>query len=430
MLSDNDSTSSAQFSSTLFVPQRVRELIPGGDLVPYFNNSSELFVTRNLQAGDTYTVTAPLFLAGDPGLGTLIEVCSTMDDSAYEKILQTYTVLPAHLEEIVYSMAREASSVAASPYDKALALRSWLSRSYRYTLDVQPQSPDMDFVTTFLLDTREGYCTYFASAMTVLCRMIGLPARYVEGYVAEPDANGQALVTGLSAHAWTEVYFKGFGWLTFDATPRHSSNGSQDNANAPTPTDTAPTPEPEPPESQPEGNEPTPEPEPPEKPDDTSENPDSLPPPPEPDTDTDAPDSSGSFPWFLLLLLLLLAALILRYRLTDPVVRDKRAKSESQRFDIWSGEIADLLCAENYSRRSGETPMAYGRRIDRASHFNVSLNPVGECISWIRYSRTEVSEAETAVLRDTAVLLKGDLSRPARLRYLLRRVFTNKRSQF
>lgn len=429
MLGDESSSTPSQFSSTLFVPQRVRTLLPGGDLVPYFNNSSEIFVTRNLQAGDTYTVTAPIFQAGDSGLGTLIEVCATMEDSAYDKIVQSYTTLPSHLEGIVYSMAREASSAAVSPYDKALALRSWLSRSFRYTLDVQPQSPDMDFVTTFLLDTKEGYCTYFASAMTVLCRMIGLPARYVEGYVAEPDANGQALVTGLSAHAWTEVYFKGFGWLTFDATPRHS--GSQDNSSSPSAPD--PTPEPEQPDPVPPENEPTPEPEEPENPDDSSDTPDSPAPSPDPEAESpppESPDSQGSFPWFLLLLLLLLAALVLRIRLTDPVVRDKRAKTESQRFDIWSGEIADLLYAENLSRCSGETPMAYGRRIDRTSHFNVSLNPVGECISWIRYSPAEVSEAETAVLRDTAVLLKGDISRPARLRYFLRRVFTNKRSQF
>lgn len=433
MLGDEENSSSNQFSSTLFVPQRVRNLIPGGDLVPYFNNSSEIFVTRNLQAGDTYTVTAPIFLAGDSGLGTLIEVCSTMEDSAYDKIAQTYTTLPAHLEEIVYSLAREAASGAASPYDKALALRSWLSRSYRYTLDVQPQSPDMDFVTTFLLDTKEGYCTYFASAMTILCRMIGLPARYVEGYVAEPDANGQAIVTGLSAHAWTEVYFKGFGWLTFDATPRHSSSGSQDPSSNPSSPDPSPSPEPEPPESQPQDNEPTPEPEEPENSENPSDSPDSPSPSPDPDMETDSPDSPdspGSFPWLLLLLLLLLAALIARIRLTDPVVRSRRAKSESQRFDIWSEEIADLLYAENLSRRSGETPMAYGRRIDRTSHFNVSLNPVGECISWIRYAPVEVSETETAVLRDTAVLLKGDLSRPARLRYILRRIFTTKRAQF
>ena len=432
MLSDAEESASAQFSSTLFVPQRVRSLIPGGDLVPYFNNSSELFVTRNLQAGDTYTVTAPLFLAGDSGLGTLIEVCSTMEDNAYEKIVQTYTTLPSHLEGMIYSLASEAASAAVSPYDKALALRSWLSRSFRYTLDVQPQSPDMDFVTSFLLDTKEGYCTYFASAMTILCRMVGLPARYVEGYVAEPDANGQALVTGLSAHAWTEVYFKGFGWLTFDATPRHSGDSGQNHSDGSSSPDSAPSPSPQPPESGPqEDNNPTPEPENPDNSENTSDSPS---PSPDPAASSEPPDSagssSGSFPLLLLILLLLLAALVLRFRLTDPAVRERHADNEAQRFDIWSEEIAELLYAENLSRRSGETPMAFGRRIDRSSHFNVSLNPVGECISWIRYSPNEAGETETGVLRDTAVLLKSDLSRPARLRYYLRRIFIKKRTQF
>lgn len=61
-----------------------------------------------------------------------------------------------------------------------------LQRYYRYTLtpDVPPDS--QDFVTYFLYVGKEGYCTYFASAMTVLCRMAGLPARYVEGFVAQP----------------------------------------------------------------------------------------------------------------------------------------------------------------------------------------------------------------------------------------------------
>ena len=162
-------------------------------MVPYFSNSSELFVTRNLQAGDVYSVQAPVFQAGDPGLGTLIEVCSTFEDPGYDRAVDTYTALPAHLEEPVYALAREVSSVAAAPYDKALAIQSWLSRSFRYTLDVEDQPADVDFVTRFLLDTREGYCTYFASAMVVLCRMAGLPARYVEGYLAEPDENGAAL---------------------------------------------------------------------------------------------------------------------------------------------------------------------------------------------------------------------------------------------
>ena len=211
-------------ASTLFTPQRVRELNPGGELVPYFSDASEIFITRNLQPGDSYAVSAPLFVAGDPGLGTLIEICSTMEDDAYDRIVETYTELPSHLESPVYELARNAASAGNSPYDQALALQAFLSRGFRYTLDVENQPEDVDFVTRFLLDTKEGYCTYFASAMTVLCRMVGLPARYVEGYMAEPDENGEAVVTGLSAHAWTEVYFKGFGWLTFDATPKTSGD--------------------------------------------------------------------------------------------------------------------------------------------------------------------------------------------------------------
>ena len=432
-------------ASTLFVPQRIRELTPGGELVPYFSDSSEVFVTRNLRAGDTYTVSAPLFLAGDSGLGTLIEVCSTLEDSNYDRIAETYTSLPEHLEESVYALAREAASVASAPYDRALALQSWLSRTYRYTLDVDPQPSNLDFVTRFLMDTKEGYCTYFASAMTVLCRMIGLPARYVEGYVAEPDENGEAIVTGLSAHAWTEVYFKGFGWLTFDATPRRGGSSRNDAGReqepAPSPTPT-PTPEPEPtpdgepapedgtadetPSPSPEpGEEPTPEQTPEESPAPSEAPDDSLPSPP-PDrapSPPENPDQPGSFLWLWLLLLLLLLAAVLRILLTSPASRARRAKDPETVFNVWTQEITDLLHAENLDRAKGESPMAFGRRVDRNALFSVSLGPVGECVSLIRYSRTEVNETDIGLVRDTSILLKDELSKPARLRYLFRRVF-------
>ena len=430
-------------ASTLFVPQRVRDLVPGGDLVPYFSNSSELFVTRNLQAGDTYSVSAPVFMAGDPGLGTLIEVCSTLEDSRYDRIAETYTSLPSHLEEPVYALAREAASVASSPYDRALALQSWLSRSFRYTLDVEYQPGNLDFVTHFLLDTKEGYCTYFASAMTVLCRMVGLPARYVEGYLAEPDEHGEALVTGLSAHAWTEVYFKGFGWLTFDATPR-SSGSSQDRngggqppepTSSPEPqgTEEEPTPEPDEPEPTPEetpDEEPQPSPE--ETPEDTPVPPDSpddsvpSPPPDDGETapqDNPEPGRPDSFPWLWLLLLLLALCAALRFVFTAPGFRARRAKSEAERFDVWTAELTELLHAENLIRAAGESPMAFGRRVDRTGRFGVALSPVGECVSLFRYSRALPGETDTGLVRDTSILLKAELSRPARLRYCLRRFF-------
>ena len=395
-------------ASTLFVPQRVRELVPGAELVPYFSDSSEIFITRNLRSGDTYSVSAPLFQAGDPGLGTLIEVCSTLEDPQYDRMLENYTRLPSHLEEPVYALARETASVAFSPYDRALALQAWLGRNFRYTLDVDPQPGDVDFVTRFLLDTREGYCTYFASAMTVLCRMIGLPARYVEGYLARPDENGQAVVTGRSAHAWTEVYFKGFGWLTFDATPGQSGNaGQSDPMPEPSP---SPTPEPTP--------EPVPE---------SSDPPENNPPSPSPDpasSPQDVPHHPAGFPWLWLLLLLIPLLLALRIRLTSPAFLDRRAKSDERRFDIWIREVTSLLRAENYTRRPGETLMAFGRRVDADARFSVALSPVEECHSLIRYSRSAPCETDISLVRDTSILLKSELSRPARLRYLFTRMFT------
>ena len=431
-------------ASTLFVPQRVRDLIPGGELVPYFSRSSELFVTRNLRAGDTYSVSAPIFHAGDPGLGTLIEVCSTLADSRYDQIVETYTSLPSHLEEPVYALAREASSVASAPYERALALQSWLSRNFRYTLDVEPQPANLDFVTHFLLDTREGYCTHFASAMTVLCRMAGLPARYVEGYLAEPDENGRAVVTGLSAHAWTEVYFSGFGWLTFDPTPKRSAGSPNGTPPEPSPSpspepepESAPTPSPEPDdqerpdESEEEptpdtgSSDPTPEPTPEPAPAPSNE-PDDTPPSAPPEDETVPPEDSGrtgSFPWLWLLLLLLLLALILRIWFTSPAYRVRRAKNSEEVFDVWFQEITDLLHSDNLSRAPGESPMAFGRRVDRTAQFSVALGPVGECVSLIRYSTAEVTDTDIGLVRDTSLLMKSGLSRPALLRYWFRRIF-------
>jgi transglutaminase-like putative cysteine protease len=426
-------------ASTLFVPQRVRELVPGEELVPYFSNSSELFVTRNLQAGDVYTVYAPVFQAGDPGLGTLIEVCSTFEDPGYNKAVDTYTGLPAHLEEPVYALSREVSSVAASPYDKALAIQSWLSRSFRYTLDVDNQPSDVDFVTRFLLDTREGYCTYFASAMTVLCRMAGLPARYVEGYLAEPDENGEALVTGLSAHAWTEVYFKGFGWLTFDATPKQSRSGNDHGSPEPTaspePDESAPsptpTPTPTPPASSSTEDEPTPEPDEPEttpsptpEPTAAPDNPQDDPvPTPDPKAEPSEENEHGPFPWYWILLVLLILVFAGRVFLTSPSFRAKHARNARELFDIWVDELVSLLRADNWIRRKGETPMAFGRRVDASSSYSVSLGPVGECVSLISYSKAVPTDLDIGLVRDTSILLKGELGRPARLRYLFRRLF-------
>ena len=429
-------------ASTLFVPQRVRELNPGGEMVPYFSNSSEIFITRNLQEGDTYEVSAPLYSSDDPGIGTLTELCAALGDPHWETIRNTYLELPSHLEQPVMDLAAKITSGADTPFAKAAAIRDYLKQNYKYTTEVSEHPENVDFVTAFLLNTRKGYCTYFASAMTVLCRMSGIPARYVEGYLAVPNENGEATVTGTDAHAWTEVYFEGFGWLTFDATPGRSTpgrenSGGQGGMNTPTP---APTPTPtQEPTPDPEGNDTappetertkTPVPE-----DGQKEKPSAIPPkttaePPEspalPENETAG--SKPTFPWWLLFLLIP-AAVALRTAATSPAVRERRAKTEDRRFDIWADEVAALLHAEKLMRKNGETPMSFARRVDESCQFSESVTPAAECLSRIRYSKTRPLESDTGLMRDTALLLRSELKGSGKARYISRRLLPRKRKK-
>ena len=434
-------------ASTLFVPQRVRELNPGGEMVPYFSNSSEIFITRNLQAGDTYEVSAPLYSADDPGIGPLTETCARLGDPRWETVRSTYLELPSHLEQPLADLAAKITANAGTPYEKALAIRDYLKKNYKYTMDVSEHPENVDFVTAFLLNTRKGYCTYFASAMTVLCRIAGLPARYVEGYLAVPNENGEAIVTGLDAHAWTEVYFEGFGWLTFDATPGRASNGPKDGGNGqaePTPT---PTPEPTPtptPTPEKDGQDATPTPDhdeaetpgPSDSPtEEPSEEPSGEPPeiPPEPPVSPEPPQDErngkgGGFPWWILLLLIA-AAVLVRTSVTSPSFREKRAKTEDRRFDIWTDEVTGLLRAEQLERRNGETVMDFARRVDGSCIFSESVSPAAECLSVIRYSTARPIESDTGLMRDTALLLKSELKGKAKAAYLLRRLLPGKKAK-
>ena len=415
-------TASAQVSvrmlgdgaSTLFVPGRLRELRTGGELVPYFTNSAEVFVTRNLRDGDTWTVSAPLISAGDAGLETLVEGAGGQDDLQWESILETYTALPSHLEEPVWQLAADVTQGLNTSYAKAFALQNYLRRNYRYTLDAAYQPAQLDFVTNFLFNTREGYCTYFASAMTVLCRMAGLPARYVEGYLAEPNDQGEAVVTGMNGHAWTEVYFRGFGWVTFDPTPSQgrgengaggdmSTDPRQEKEPSVSPT---PTPEPEagtvpPSDLSIKGETPTPE---------------------LPSAEGDPVRNGEEEPvlsWWLLLILLILlclAAGALRVWHTDPSHRERKLTSEQERFDLWLRDLLLELSVIGCVRRPGETLMSFTRRLDGEGKVPVALGQVGECASLLHYGRVQPMETDTALARDAALALRKQLPRGKRLR--------------
>jgi transglutaminase-like putative cysteine protease len=121
--------------------------------------------------------------------------------------------------EAVARLARDAAAVAVSPGDRARAVERFLKTRYTYTLDV-PGGKDQP-IEEFLFRRRSGYCEHFASAMVVMLRALGVPARLVTGFLVQEwnEFGGYFIVRQGDAHAWVEAYLADVGWTRFDPTP-------------------------------------------------------------------------------------------------------------------------------------------------------------------------------------------------------------------
>jgi hypothetical protein len=133
--------------------------------------------------------------------------------------LARYTQLPESVPQRVLELAQEArGNSEASLYDQAKAIERFLHQ-YPYSLEVNLPPPGTDPVDYFLFDLQTGYCDYYASAMVILARSLGLPARLATGFLAQqPDDNGVQTIRRINAHSWAEIYFAGYGWIEFEPT--------------------------------------------------------------------------------------------------------------------------------------------------------------------------------------------------------------------
>ncbi len=118
-------------------------------------------------------------------------------------------------------LAEDLTSDADNPYDKVLAIQAFLTgQDFLYTLDLPPL-PAQHAIDTFILQVRRGHCEFFASAMALMLRSLGMPTRVVSGYRGGEwsDATQAFIVRQSMAHLWLEVYFEGAGWVRFDPAP-------------------------------------------------------------------------------------------------------------------------------------------------------------------------------------------------------------------
>jgi transglutaminase-like putative cysteine protease len=147
-------------------------------------------------------------------------------DPIPSKILRTYLQLPANDSRIA-DLAEHVTKTVPKRFDKARAIEQYLRTHYTYSLTLRGMPNSKDPLAMFLFDVRAGHCEYFASAMTIMLRQIGIPARLVNGFRAgEYNRLGRNwIVRQYDAHSWVEAYFSPYGWIEFDPTPpdpRHS----------------------------------------------------------------------------------------------------------------------------------------------------------------------------------------------------------------
>ena len=142
-----------------------------------------------------------------------------------ERTRRLTALLDAHPEVARYiPLEKTALTVAAqakSPYAAAISLESWFRTRGGFTYTGSPAVFSEAPLVGFVVQTREGYCQYFAGAMALMLRYLGVPARVAVGFSSGTyDARrGVWTVTDHDAHAWVEAWFRGYGWLPFDPTP-------------------------------------------------------------------------------------------------------------------------------------------------------------------------------------------------------------------
>lgn len=418
----------ADAASTLYLTQRFSAL-SGHEIVPYFSPASEVFGTRSLAFGDSYTFTG-LRLSGDtPGIREAVLAAAHHSDAYADTVRADYLALPDGVETGVYALAGQITQDAQTDFDRAAALCAYLRSAYPYTLAQNVPPAGRDFVSWFLLDERQGYCTSFATAMAVMARMVGLPARYIEGYAAVPDSDSVARVTQQQAHAWVEIYFAGFGWLPFDPTPGTNDAGgtlpSDDpggDSPTPSPSPTAtPTPSPSPaPDASPSPT-PTPSPEPDSTPTPEPDAPSDTPTPTPPPSDDEPPRDPPHWLWPLLLLLLLALLAALRLYLCAPAQVAGRQKNANDALLVWYRAAEDALLCMGIAPLPGEAPASFLWRAQGELHDAVKLTGLGKALCVAQYSGRTLKRTQPERAQKVYAALFAQMTPRQKLRLFARR---------
>ncbi|HEY6085261.1 MAG TPA: DUF3488 and transglutaminase-like domain-containing protein [Nitrospira sp.] len=138
----------------------------------------------------------------------------------YPRTIQEHYLQLPELSEKVAQLSQLVTRQAVTPYDQITSIHRHLLRNYQYSLDVETTT-SLHPLEDFLFTRKTGYCEHYATAMVIMLRAAGIPARLVTGFLATEwnEFGGYFTIRQRDAHAWVEVYFPQSGWISFDPTP-------------------------------------------------------------------------------------------------------------------------------------------------------------------------------------------------------------------
>lgn len=178
----------------------------------------QLKVPAPLLPGNKFAATGSLSIASAEDLKT--------SRAAYPAwITRQYLQVPAAVPQRVRQLARNVAAQFNTPYERAKAIEAYLRQNIVYDETLEAPPPNVEASDYILYTTHRGYCTYYATAMVVMLRSLGVPARIATGYaigdmdLAGPDSpTAEYTVRIRDSHVWVEVWFPEYGWVEFEPT--------------------------------------------------------------------------------------------------------------------------------------------------------------------------------------------------------------------
>jgi transglutaminase-like putative cysteine protease len=180
---------------------------------------------RPLQRGESFVATGYASHASEPQLRAVLSPAQAAkrgpnDANTYDpELLAEYVGNEGSISPEIRQTAQVATKGTTNMYDAAVALEDYLRSGFTYSTNNPEPPPDQD-ATVWFLNQKKGYCTFFASAMALMGRSLGMPTRVASGFIsgAYDQKSNTYVVKGTASHAWTQVYFAGYGWVNFEPT--------------------------------------------------------------------------------------------------------------------------------------------------------------------------------------------------------------------